>query len=784
MRFRQLALRVDDAENQIRFHDRLTVVAGLREADRRELIEVLLGTLAGEPTRPGDLTWSDASGRETTTTQDSSGLFGSHHRDGQAATAPLDLLAATVQELFELAYVGPNHLGLGRATMSEPQELAEARATLAALKDELHTATVARDAVRALQVELSDIQSRLRDVDSGRARRRYARVVLQLEQARLERNALSSTPQEIDVDERWAGIARDIRPIVERWRSVKANADTARARFGNRPRLDQHTLAGALAVPDKVPPRLDALAAALRRAESEHLELSARLASHVAEHVERPSHPDVARLARVDQTLVWQAARHALETSLVLERESLRVGGVLPDGSRAPIATELDDAHTAVEAAQEAIEKRRFGAIAAVGSAAVGALAVPLAPVVAPLALAGAASAAYWAVLSPRQQLVQAQLWEEDTLSRIGVPSYLAFHLRRMDAAQDPELHAPLEQAANAYREAMGHWRRLAGDLPPASALALEPEVRSYAARLSAVDDLGTEAEAIRRRLMDHVEPAVNQARERFLEVIRPFGIENPVLASDLVRQIVDVAKVARRQLEVEAIEAELAEAAEALDERFTALGMRGDIEDRIASFEAAAMNAEQRIRARAMRRPIADVDAEIHRLQDMARAEYRPEYGSVTAQDAAEPDPEELRRRRELTATALTTASRLIPDIDLIADRKQALERRVEFLEEHHSEVVGSLTRASEVEPYLAERITEACAGDSREPLPLLIDDLFANVRADQKWDLLDMLDHLSAGAQIVYLTNDPDALRWARRRAQGGSIAVAECASRPLVS
>lgn len=785
MRFRQLALRVDDNEHQIRFHDRLTVIAGLSVPDRQELIEVLLGTLAGEATRPGSLIWSNGSGREIVTAQDASGTFSTRHAGGEPASSPVDLLRATVHELFDLTYVGRNHVGLGRETMGEPRELAEARATLAALTDELQTATVARDVARALRVELADIQTRLSDVDGGRARRRYARVVLQLEQAKLERGALTSSAHEIEADERWVSLARDIRPLTERWQSVKSKADTARLRFGVRPRLDQHTLAGALAVPDRVPPRLDALAAALRRAESQHLELSARLVSLVAEHVERPSHPDVLRLARVDQALVWQAATQALETSLALERESLRVGGVLPDGSRAPIASELDSAHAAVEQAQEAIEKRRFGAIAAMGSAAVGALAFPLAPVIAPFALVGAASAAYWAVLNPRQQLVQAQMWEEDTLSRIGVPSYLAFHLRRMDAAQDPDLQAPLEQAASAYRQAMIEWRRIAGDLPPASALALEPEVRSYAARLATVDDLGSDAEDVRRQLVDKVEPALNKAREKFMEVIRPFGIENPVLAADLVRQIVDVAKIARRQLELEAIEAELADAQELLEERLTLLGMRGTIEDCVASFEATAAQAEQRVRARAARRPLPEVDAEIARLGEMARADYRPEYGPVTAEDAVEPDPEELKRRRETTATALTTTSRLIPDINLIADRKQALERRVEILEQCHSEVVGSLTRASEVEPYLVDRIAEATGvGVAGESLPLLLDDVFADVRADQKWALLDIVDHLAAGAQLVYLTDDPEALRWARRRAQAGSVAVAEPASRRLVS
>jgi hypothetical protein len=65
-----------------------------------------------------------------------------------------------------------------------------------------------------------------------------------------------------------------------------------------------------------------------------------------------------------------------------------------------------------------------------------------------------------------------------------------------------------------------------------------------------------------------------------------------------------------------------------------------------------------------------------------------------------------------------------------------------------------------------------------------MLLDDVFANVRADQKWALLDALDHLAADAQLVYLTDDPDVLRWARRRAQTGSIGLADVPARPLVS
>jgi hypothetical protein len=414
--------------------------------------------------------------------------------------------------------------------------------------------------------------------------------------------------------------------------------------------------------------------------------------------------------------------------------------------------------------------------MAAAGGAALGAVALPLAPVIAPLALAGAASAAYWAVLAPRQQLAEARVWEADTLVRAGVPSYLAFHLRRMEAMKDPTLRRKLEHASTDQRHAMAEWRQLAGDMAPAVALKLEAEVRAYAASVAALDGLGDDVDRTRRRLTESIEPAVEKAREALMAVCRPFGIESPVLAADLVRQLADVARFAHLQRALEEAEAREAEARAPLDEVLTRAGLTdGPVGIRVQQFEQAAQAAALRVQYRSLARSPRDIDREIDRLEALTRSEYKPEYGSTfNAADAKEPDPGELERRRDMTAMAYQTASQLVPDVARIADRKSAVERRVAVLEEEFGEAgVPTSTRMSELERYLRDRVAavERC-GPGGELLPLIFDDAFSTLRADAKWAMLDSIDRLSAAAQVIYLSDDPEVAVWARRRSAAGTV------------
>lgn len=788
MRLQQLALRVSGDGQKLRFHERLTVISGIDAGDRQGVVEVVLGTLAGEPTVSSELAFVARTGQRVTVDQTAEGTFHTFHDDGTSAMPPSVLLGLSVHQLFELMYVDGRQLGILQQGPAEPKELTEARAALVALSDQLETAQVTRDATEALRIEILAIDEEIRQIDLGRPRRRYARMLLDLERLRAERKAVASTAEEAEADRVVASHLALLRPVASRWRDAARRRSDALRGFGERIRLDPHTLAGALVVPDRVPPNLEALVDDLAAAEAQRATLSARLAGMMASHLESPTHPDVARLARAEQTRLWTVASRAIDTGHRLEKESINLGGLITDdGSETPaLVQEIESAHAAVEQAEEVLEKRRMGVVAAGGAAALGAMALPLVPFMAPLALAGSAAAAYWSVFAPRHQLAEAQDWETDALIRAGVPSYISFHLRRMEALKDPSLRAPLERAAHEHRRAMADWRLLAGDMSPLEAVEVENEVRAYAASVAALEGLGNDVAETKRRLTDQVEPAVEQARERLMDECRPFGIEHPTLAADLVRQLAEVARVARAQQALEAAEAEEAEARAMVEDLLCRMGYAdGDLEDRLAAFEELADLAEQRVRDRTGGRAVRELDREIERLEAVAANEYRPDFGTqFTAVDAKEPDPAELHARREMTATAFHTANRLVPDVGRIADRRSAVERRVRFLEEQYGEIgVPTPAKMAELERYLQDRLAALRhCGTGGESLPLLMDECFLHLRADAKWAMLDRVDRMSSQAQVAYLTADPEVATWGRRRATTGAIAFLDPLHQPI--
>ncbi len=778
MRLQQLALRVHGDDQRLRFHERLTVIGGIGVEDRQGVVEVILGTLAGEATVSHELAFVGRSGQRVTVDQTAEGTFHTFHDDGTPGVPPSVLLGLSVHELFTLMYVDGTRLGIFRQGPSEPRELTESRAALAALADQLAAATVARDAAAGLRQELQSIDEEIRQIEVGRPKRRYARMLLELQRLKEERSALLSSPDDVAADSELVSQLGRARTAAARWRQAHRQMSDAQRAFGARVRLDRHTLAGALNIPDRVPLDLDGLVDALAAAEAHRATLSSRLAGMMSAYLESPSHPDVARLARADQERLWEVANQAIQTAVRLEKESLALGGLVTDGESPAIAQEIESAHCAVEHAQELVEKRRVGMVAAGGAAALGAAAMPLVPFVAPLALAGSAAAAYWAVLGPRQQLAEAQDWETDALIRAGVPTYLSFHLRRMEAVSDPTLREGLERAAGEHRKAMADWRLLAGDMSPLEAVELEEEVRRYAAAVSALGELPEEIVDTKRRLTEHVEPAVEMARAALMDVCRPFGIEHPTLAADLVHQLSEVARVARLQQALETAHAEEIEARRLVDELVTRAGYAtGELAERLSAFEEQAGAAEQRVRARTLGRPVPEINAEITRLEKLAESEYRPEFGiAFSAADAREPDPTELQSRRDMTAAAYFMAHQLVPDVARISDRKSAVERRVTFLEQQFGEQGGaSSDKVNEVERYLQERLAALRnCGAEGESLPLVVDEGFLHLRSDAKWTMLDFLDRLSSQGQVIYLTQDAEVATWARRRAATGSISL----------
>jgi hypothetical protein len=118
--------------------------------------------------------------------------------------------------------------------------------------------------------------------------------------------------------------------------------------------------------------------------------------------------------------------------------------------------------------------------------------------------------------------------------------------------------------------------------------------------------------------------------------------------------------------------------------------------------------------------------------------------------------------------------AGRALPDIDRLADRREALARRVAVLES--SAATGPvLVAAEEAEMVLLGRFAQTRrVGPEAEPVPVLVDDALAAFSRHDKWRLLDLLARLGEASQVVYLTDDEETLDWARHRAVNGTVSL----------
>ena len=775
MYLEQLSLRIPGDEFRLRFHRRLTVLAGIGVLERRALIDSVFSSLTGGA-ESTVLAVRDVTGRAIEVTTEG-GRLGSTYDDGTPAPGPLELVGKDAKSLRTLMLLTAADLGLhGSGREGEPAELAEARATLAALTDELDAAHAARQAVDAMGEELEAIDDRIRRHEDDKSRRQYARLLADLERVRAESLALRGGRGGSENDRHILRSADATRARAASWTEAVHHVTELAAAFGEKDRLDARTLADAVNAPDHAPEDIDVLTAALEDAEAERLDLSVRLREMSASRLAEPSDPAVTELARQDQGILWAAQRRTADTAASVAAHSLALGGV---GSAA-VTDEIERQHDEVVEAEAMIQKKRVAGWASGGGGLVaGVAAVAVAPLAAPVVLVGAAGAAGWMLLRPKHRLARAQRRELEALEAAGAPSYLSFHLRRVDAIIDPHTREALELATLEHRMAVAAWSELATGIGPDAAGLLQDEVRAYALALRDLGGAAEEIEALRRKLVDRVEPRAAAARAALLEVCVPFGIDDAFLASELVHHQVDVGRLARLQIDLERAEAHESALRTNLDGALSNLGFgEGELSARAGAFEWAHTRAVERERARSSARDVDEVEAELAKLEDEARRTRRPEFMGVTPAEADEPDLEALLLRRDATVAAHGAGRSLLPDVARLADRHSALERRVGVLESSFKAQPGDdTTDADVVRQYLLARLTQARGGDPEgEAVPVIVDEALLRLQGDAKWELLDLLERVSEKCQLVYLTDDPYVGAWARRRAPAGTLTLLE--------
>ena len=366
-------------------------------------------------------------------------------------------------------------------------------------------------------------------------------------------------------------------------------------------------------------------------------------------------------------------------------------------------------------------------------------------------------------------------------LEKAGVPTYLAFQIRRIDPTLDKSAGQTLETAMADQQRARARWAALAGDITPReAAVPLEDEVRALAAALRELD--GDGADEIRHRLVEEAEPAVALAWPPCSRPVAPFGVTDAEHVVEEVQRLVDLACVARVQAALdEALTAE-AETGAALAAVLEPLGFVEPraLDARVRIFETAAIEADARQQARAHARPADEVEVDLVRLEADVRLQARPGWAmTATADDAEEPDIDELQRKRTDLYGACSAAERRIPDVRRLRDRCETVERRVDLLEADAglASTRGQAEPAA-VEDHLLGRLAIARRAGGHESLPLLLDEPFTDASDTRLDAMLDMVDRLSERVQLIYLTDDERAVAWA---APAGACAPSPCSSPP---
>ena len=776
----------------IHFHSRLTVVGGLDARARSDFADLMVHALTGRGKDLWGARWVDNTGDVFVGEREGNGWFWSTD-DGQPCDEPSMLLGVDDRSLRHLMVLTAADLTPSSVAPAEPErpEVAEARAALAALDAELGAALAFGKRVDAMRAEVADIDEQVRDAEANRARRRYGALVAQLEHVRAEQDSLRGGAAVAAADRQLMAVGHEVRSRADRWRRARASLRTEWARFGNRDRLDPRTLAEALETPDRVPPELEELSALLEEAEAQRALLSDRLDSLAAGALPHPSHPAVVRLAHASQDEVWAAARRTIDAARRLEDQSLALGGLQAEGVSPSAAADLETAHDAVDVAVREAGRRRLPGL---GGAFVGLLVCLIGLITFPELIAvgvlGVVGVAVWAVAVPNRELARRQQAETDALQRAGVASYITFQMRRLEVNIDPKATEPLELAALEYRRAMAAWRKLAGDLAPTDALALEAETRDYARSLGGSRGAADEIALLRDRLTTVAEPAVAKARARLVAACEPFGVDDPRLAVEMVRHQASISVQARLQAALE--QSERGEAATRSDLE-TALGGAGfgakgggnggpddaDLERRLHAFEQARGAAEEREKARAEARTEREIDADLRKLEALVDAHRQPGWDEddFVAVDA-DFDREALARRRAALVAEYEASFRALPDVSAMADRREALERRLASLGSAGlGDVVLDVDAVQQV--LLGHLAAARRVGPYGESITVVFDEPFERIHGERKWSILDALEKLSASVQLVYLTDDVDVLVWARRRASRGSVSLLEPAS-----
>ncbi len=775
MRYEELTLPLGDAELNLRFHSRFTVLAGLTGPQRRHLIDAIAQLNRGA-VRGGQVTLVDAGGRR---------LAIADGADAEAAGVPLRSTGAW----RSLLGVSAEDLGLPRATddpgrLALVGELETARRQADVAREALAAAREERRRHAAAMAELEECENQLADLgtESDRHRHNRARALVELEEVRATLTAVDAPPSQVARDQRLIDTTAEVQRLADEWADIGDQLDRLNGELGQRTPIEESELAELIDIPDEIPETLTAAVAERDRLRTRLDDVEAALGrTRDAPPISVPTDPRVLTLAALDQETLWLTHRDVLlATEALHAAQRAEEERMLADPAE---RARVEAAHRAAEVANEVSERRWMPSVltATISACAAAMLLVtelwfPLIP----LLLVVCTAALVLGVAVPRIQLLRARQHETLLLGQVGATD-IGDYRARFSENPESERWQRAEQVIEDFQHARQEWQALVGDISPADATALEATVNEWVA---STDRERQKRETSRlRRELDDVTAELTEVTDRLAGLLEPYGLDSTTesLSASLQDRVLAgrTARLMARLGDTEEAEAKLTRL---LEVELAELGFEGGtLTSRIASYGRELDAANQRVQLRAEAPPRPQLVARIDELETRL-AMPAPAEGDPIAADPGALDPAvvELRERRDRLATQTATFSD--PDTGELKRNLNRIEGRISGLEASLA-VERGLVVANPVD-HLVEtlvRYRPVWPSTEHEPAPALLDDPFASTSAELKHQLLDAVVEVTRIVQVILLTDDRGTIEWARDAERRGLLTLVAPPARP---
>ena len=782
MRYEELSLPLAEEPLRIRFHPRVTVLAGLTGANRAAFIDAFAAAATGQAPG-GSLVYLDRGGRRIDVHDQAL-----HFLDAAPgpSPAPIDVRAG-IGEMRSLLVVGAEDLGLPRP-LDDPIGLARQTELLTA-RDELERAHHERDEITVrrtrrtrLLAELEQAEATLADLGTAadRAAHNRAHTLVALERIRSVITAVDASEDSRRRDDLLLVDSQELQSLADEWSAAVKHLDQLTTQFRDYPRLDMAQLAELADVPESISP-------GLRRAISELDRIGAqrdRLEAAVEDLRDNPrlyssSDPRVLALATVDQDQLWMAHRHALLATDALEAASSKEAKL--EDEDVQMRAEVEAATAEADAVAGRAERLSLPGIIATTILLFLAVLLPTAgfgELLLPAFAAAAVASFFTLVQMPRLRSRRATHAAEALLQSAGATNIHQFRQRFTENPASPRWQKA-NRIVGEYESAMAAWHSLVGDFDIREVGALEDEIHICATTLNP-EILATKTISTKRNFA-HAQADFDQATQRLATLMTPFGLtladippESSVeSALDERIALAEVGRLQRKIGEAEELERKYTNR---LDSHLCSIGFEdGSLEARIGAYGWALEDARQRAQLRAETRPLDELTAARDALEEQLEADSStvPATDDTTVYEGVHIT--DLRRHREDLRAQVAQIT--IVDSHEVQRQIMKLEGRIAVLEQDVAPEAGVLVARPVdhlVDTLVRFRPTWPTSTD--DPLPAVLNDPFGAAPTALRGQLLDALLEVAQVTQLILLTDDARVTRWARAEAANGRLSLIE--------